>query len=60
MSCEKTAGIENINKNKLIVDLNKKIPLYNRYLNKYGQQNQKENGNEKIIRIIKKKFFKNE
>ena len=49
-----------INKNKLIVDLNKKIPLYNRYLNKYGQQNQKENGNEKIIRIIKKKFFKNE
>ncbi len=46
-----------INKLKLKNQLDRKIPLYNNYLKEFAQVNQKEKGNEKIIRIIKKKFF---
>ena len=46
-----------IDKLKLKNQLDRKIPLYNNYLKEFAQVNQKEKGNEKIIRIIKKKFF---
>lgn len=46
-----------INKMTLTMELNKKISLYDRYLNKFASKEQKEEGSIKIIRIIKKKFF---
>jgi len=48
------------NKKNLTLELDKKIVLYDRYLNKFASKDQKEDGSNKIIRIIKEKFFINE
>ncbi len=48
-----------INKKSLILELDKKLVLYDKYLNKFASNDQKEDGSNKIIRIIKEKFFIN-
>ena len=46
-----------INKNKLILELNNKIILYNKYFNVYASADLKNKGDEEIIRTINKRFF---
>ena len=46
-----------INKNQLIVELNNKINLYNKYFNLYASANLKNEGNKEIIKTINKRFF---
>jgi len=46
-----------LNKNRLIKELNSKISLYDKYLNDYGSNNLNEIGSQKIIDIIKLRYF---
>ena len=47
-----------LNKSKLINELNKKISLYDNYLNDYASKNLSEIGSQKIIDIINLRYFK--
>ena len=46
-----------LNKNRLIKELNSKISIYDKYLNDYGSNNLNEIGSQKIIDIIKLRYF---
>jgi hypothetical protein len=46
-----------INKNKLIIELNNKINLYNKYFNLYASADLKNDGDKEIIKTINKRFF---
>ena len=47
----------NIDKKKLSLELKKNLKNYDKYLQKYSSSNLEEHGSNKIIRIIKKRYF---
>ena len=47
----------NLNKKKLSLELTKNLKNYDKYLNKYSSGNLEELGSNKIIRVIKERYF---
>ena len=45
------------NKKKLLTELNNKIKFYNKYLNEFSSMDIKEQGNQKIIDVIKERWI---
>ena len=47
----------NLNKNKLLIELNKNVKKYDNYLREYSSSNISESGSKQVIRLIKERYF---